>query len=320
MGLLALNFSAFTGTDFWIGVGVLAGIYGIFALGLQLNAGFTGIFNFGQAGFMAIGAYAAGILVVKGGLPWYEALPAAAAAAIAAGLLLGLPSLRLRADYLAIATIAFSEVIRYIAQNARSLTGGNEGLLGYDNAWSRASDWLSRNLHLGSNFLVPLLLVTWVSFVILIVGLRLLTDSPWGRVLRAIREDEDAARSLGKNTFVYKLQSLALAALIGAFAGWLLALDLSFLSPDEFMPVFTFIGYTLLILGGMASYVGVAFGTVILWTVLEGTRYIGLPNPPFSDERIAALRFMIVGAVLILLMAFRPQGVLGKREEMILGD
>lgn len=318
--MLALSFSAFIGVDFWVGVGVLAGIYGIFALGLQLNVGFTGIFNFGQAGFMAVGAYAAGILVVKAGWQFYEAIPAAAAIAVVAGLIIGLPSLRLRADYLAIATIAFAEVIRYIAQNARGLTGGNQGILGYDTSWTTASDWIAAKLGLTANFLVPLLLVTWISFIVLILVLRAMTDSPWGRVLRAIREDEDAARALGKNTFAYKLQSLSIAALLGAFAGWLLALDLSFLVPDEFEPIFTFIGYTLLILGGLASYAGVALGTLILWTILEGTRFIGLPDPPFTAERVAALRFMIVGAALILLMAFRPQGILGKREEMVLGE
>ena len=111
-------------------------------------------------------------------------------------------------------------------------------------------------------------------------------------MLRAIREDEDAARALGKNTLVYKLQSLSIAATMGALAGFFLALNLNFLNPEEFEPLFTFIGYAILVLGGLANYWGVAFGAVIMWTILEGTRFIDLP---ISAEREAAVRFMIVG-------------------------
>ena len=316
MTLSAISFSAFGHAEFWIGVGVLAGIYGIFVLGLQLNVGFTGIINFGQVGFMSIGAYAMAILVLKAHLSFWLSLPTATAVAVAAGLLIGLPSLRLRADYFAIATIAFAEIIRYVAENARGLTNGNIGLLGFDSSWVSVSNsiqgWLST-----SEIQLPLLLVTWGLFGVLIVVMRRVQGTPWGRVLRAVREDEDAARALGKNVFSYKLQSLAIAATLGSLAGYLLALDLAFLSPDQFDPSVTFTGYAVLILGGLASYVGIAAGTAILWILLECTRFINLP---LSAEQIASLRFVIVGAVLIGLMAFRPQGLFGKRQEMVLGD
>ncbi|MEX2193665.1 MAG: branched-chain amino acid ABC transporter permease [Thermoleophilaceae bacterium] len=318
--MLAVTLDAFTSLDFWIGVGVIAGVYAIFALGLQLNVGFTGVVNFGQAGFMAIGAYTMGILVVKAGWSFWLALPAATLVAMAAGVLIGLPALRLRADYFAIVTIAFAEIVRYSAQNARELTGGNQGLLGFDDDWAELSntflEWLE-GVGLGDEFLLPLLIVTWGALIVLTAILIPLQRSPWGRVLRAIREDEDAARALGKNTFSYKLQSLAIAAALGAIAGYFLALNLSFLNPQSFEPLFTFIGYAVLVLGGLASYVGVALGAVLLWTLLEATRFIDLP---LAAEKVAALRFMLVGLVLILLMAFRPQGILGKRDEMVLGD
>jgi len=316
----AVSFEAVLGLEFWIGVAVLAGTYGIFALGLQLNVGFTGILNFGQAGFMALGAYAMGILVADVGWSFWLALPVATLIAMAAGVFIGLPSLRLRADYFAIVTIAFAETIRYTAQNARELTGGNQGLLGFDNEWAEISiamqDALG-NVGLGEYFLLPLAIVTWILFGVLVIVLRRLTRSPWGRVLRAIREDEDAAAALGKNTLSYKLQSLAIAAALGAIAGYLLALNLSFINPFQFEPLLTFIGYAVLVLGGLASYVGVAVGAVVLWTLLEATRSLDLP---LAAEQIAAVRFMLVGLALILLMAFRPQGALGKREEMVLGD
>jgi branched-chain amino acid transport system permease protein len=317
----AISFEAFTAVKFWTGVGILAGIYTLFTLGLQLNVGFTGIVNFGQAGFMAVGAYAMAILVVKTGWSFWLAMPAAVVIAMAFGLMVGLPALRLRADYFAIATIAAAEIVRFTAQNARGLTGGNQGILGYDDTWNSLSEtidgWLKSAGWSDPETLFPLLIVVWVVAALATLALYLIQRSPWGRVLRAIREDEDAARALGKNTLAYKLQSLAIAALLGALAGFFLALDLAFLHPTEFNPLFTFIGFGVLVLGGLANYWGVAIGSIIMWTILEGSRFIELP---LSPEHVEAVRFMLVGLVLILLMAFRPQGLFGKREEMVLGE
>jgi branched-chain amino acid transport system permease protein len=317
---LAVSFESFTDIDFWTGVGIIAGIYTIFALGLQLNVGFTGIQNFGQAAFMAIGAYSMAILVGEG-MSFWLSLPISILITIAFGLLVGLPSLRLRADYFAIATIASAEAIRLFALNARELTGGAQGLFGFGDDWDSVADtiegWISSIGWTDVPTLFPLLLVVWAVAIALMFGLSRAQRTPWGRVLRAVREDEDAARALGKNAFSYKLQSLAIAATMGAIAGFFLALNLRFVVPDEFLPIVTFSGYAVLILGGLASYWGVAFGAVILWFVLEGLRFIDLP---LSETRIAALRFIIVGLILIGLMAFRPQGIFGKREEMVLGE
>lgn len=326
---LAFTLEAFTDFGFWSGVLVIAGIYAVVALGLQLNVGYTGIINFGQAGFMAVGAYSMAILVLEAGLSFWLALPAAVLITMAFGVLIGLPSLRLRADYFAIVTLAMAEVVRLTAQNARGLTGGNEGLfcefeggsqVCYDDSWRSVSDWM---LGVVDNFwadpepLLPLLLVIWATVAIGIVALNYVQRTPWGRVLRAIREDEDATRALGKNTLLYKLQSLAISALLGAFAGFFLALFLATIHPDDYEPIVTFFAFGVLILGGLASYRGVAIGAILLWTLLEGTRFVELP---ISEEKTAALRFAIVGVVLIALMAFRPQGIFGKREEMVLGE
>jgi branched-chain amino acid transport system permease protein len=318
---LGVTFDAFTDFGFWTSVGILAGTYVLFTLGLQLNVGYTGIVNFGQAGFMAIGAYAMGVLVVKAHWSFWLALPAAVFIAIGFGLLVGLPSLRLRADYFAIATIAAAEIVRITALNLRDVTGGNQGLFGFDESWNSLSDqitsWLQSLGWSDPEPLFPLFIVVWVTALIATALLHFATKSPWGRVLRAVREDEDAARALGKNTLAYKLQSLAIAASLGALAGFFVAINLNFLTPEAFLPAFTFIGFAVLVLGGLASYWGVAAGAIIMWTILEGTRFIDLP---ISAEREAAVRFMIVGLILILLMAFRPQGLFGKKEEMVLGD
>jgi branched-chain amino acid transport system permease protein len=329
--LLGVTFDALTNLSFWISVGVIAGTYALVALGLQLNTGFTGIVNFGQAAFMAIGAYTMAILVLKAGFSFWLSLPFAVLAAMIFGVIVGLPALRLRADYFAIATIAMAEVVRLFAQNARGLTGGNQGLFCetgnasncYPNAWRDVSESINNfvsNFWSDPDSLFPLLLVIWVTVGVSIFVLRRLQRTPWGRVLRAIREDEDAARALGKNTLLYKLQSLAISACLGAIAGFFLALNLATVHPLDFEPLVTFFAFSVLILGGMGSYRGVAVGAVLFWFVLEGTRFIDLPDPPFTETRIAAVRLAITGLLLIGLMAFRPQGLFGKREEMVIGE
>jgi branched-chain amino acid transport system permease protein len=338
---LAIDLSSVTSQTFVVGVVVVAGIYALVALGLQLNVGYTGISNFGAAAFMAIGAYTMGILVVKAGFSFWLAFPLAVLAAVLFGVLIGLPSLRLRADYFAIATLAMAEVVRLFAQNARGLTGGNQGLFCdlsggngcFNDAWTKFADHINTFLGNlgwsgtsagsglaswnGPNNLFPLMIVVWVVVVVVTLGLIYITRSPWGRVLRAIREDEDAARALGKNTLAYKLQSLALSAALAAIAGFVLAFNLTLLAPDQFDPVFTIFGYVIVILGGLGSYFGVLVASVVLMTLLEGTRYVDLP---LASDKVAAVRFIIVGAVLIGLMAFRPQGLFGKRQEMLLRE
>jgi branched-chain amino acid transport system permease protein len=263
----AIDWSSLTSSLFLVNVGVLAGIYALLALGLQLNVGFTGITNFGQAGFMAVGGYTMAILTVDTGISFWLSLPLSMLAAMAFGLLVGLPSLRLRADYFAIATLASAEVVRIIAQNAQGLTGGNQGFFCnddfskcFDDTWNSASStilgWLQDLGWSDPEALMPLLLVVIVAMLIVTVALRLTQNSPWGRVLRAVREDEDAARALGKNALAYKLQSLAIAAGIASIAGWFLALDLATVHPADYEPLVTFFAYSVLILGGLANYWG----------------------------------------------------------------
>ena len=301
--------------DFWLGVGVTAGVYAIFVLGLQLNVGFTGLLNLGQAGFMGIGAYAMGMLVTDAGWSIFAAMPAAVLITVAAGLLVGLSSLRLRSDYFAIATIAFAEIVRYTFQNA-DFAGGNQGIIGYDQEWRDIAGWLLRQLMhigLGGDTQLPLFIVVWLCFGLCLAGLRLLQASPWGRVLRAIREDEEAAAALGKNVLSYKLQSLAIAAALAAIAGFFLALNVTYLYPSEFDPTFTFLGYAILVLGGFARYSGVALGAVLFWSVVEGLRFLHLP---LSAGQLGSLRFVLIGLILIVLSMLRPQGLLGRKAEM----
>ena len=186
---------------FWAFVAVVAGIYTILALGLQVQFGFAGLLNFGQVGFMAIGAYTMAILVVKEGWSTWLAAPLGIAAAAAAGLLVGLPALRLRADYFAIVTIAFSEIVRYVATNETALTGGSQGTIAlgpigtatqYNGQWSRFQAQVQHSLGFSSSD-ATMLVIVWTVAIVLLALTWLVLRTPWGRVLRAIRDDEDAA-------------------------------------------------------------------------------------------------------------------------------
>jgi branched-chain amino acid transport system permease protein len=317
---------------FWTFVGVEAGIYTIFALGLQIQFGFTGLLNFGHAAFMAIGAYTMAILVVKGDVPLWAASLIAVGAAMLFGLLIGLPTLRLRADYLAITTIAFAEIIRYVALNESSLTGGPQGTVGlasgtqigfYNTSWqafqSSVQDVVAKLVpgSLGRDPNLAMLLIIWIVAVILLVVAQYAVSSPWGRVLRSIREDEDAAAALGKSPFSYKLQSLVIGAAIGAIAGLFYAFQFSFFSPPDFAPLTTFFAYVIVILGGMGRVWAVPVASVIFSVIFAGTRFFTFP--PFSllsSANRAYMRLVIIGLILIGLIAFRPQGLFGKKEEL----
>lgn len=329
---LAISFEGFASLGTWLNIGIIAGIFTIFALGLQLNVGFTGIFNFGQAGFMAIGAYTMAIFVTDTapslGLDpdsfWTLMLGLLAGILLAMvfGLIVGMPSLRLRADYLAIATIAAAEAIRLTTVNAVGLTNGPQGIFGFLTGFDGIEDGIESAVETigwtDPETTFPLFLVVWVVALALTFVLWRLQKTPWGRVLRAVREDEDAARALGKNAFSYKLQSLVVAAAIGALAGFFLAINLQFINPESFLPQFTFIGFACMILGGLGNYWGVALGAILFQSVFEGMRY--LDDVGITETQLSALRYIVLGLVLIGLMAFRPQGIFGKREEMVLGE
>jgi branched-chain amino acid transport system permease protein len=316
---------------FWSFVGVVAGIFTIFALGIQVQFGFTGLLNFGHVAFMAIGAYTMAILIVKAGWPMWAAAPAAIVAAIVFGLLIGLPTVRLRADYLAIATIAFGEIVRLVALNESDLTGGPQGTINLKGAGTAASynrEWLEFQGTV-QGWLEPLpgeitrdqtmLVIVWTVAILLIALLQFALRSPWGRVLRSIREDEDAAAALGKNVFAYKLQALAVGALLGAIAGLFFAFQFSFFSPNDFEPLTTFFAYVIVILGGTARNWAVPVGALVFGVIFAGTRFLDFPPlSSFDSADRAHLRLIVIGLLLIGLMAFRPQGLFGRREEMVL--
>jgi ABC-type branched-subunit amino acid transport system permease subunit len=322
----------FGSPDFWAYVSVTAGIYTIFGLGLQIQLGFAGLLNFGYVAFMAVSAYTMAILTVREGLPLWAASLCAIAAAAIFSVAVGLACLRLRADYFAITTFALAEIVRYVALNATSLTGGSQGtiaLLGpqraatYNTSWTSfqadVQRWLSHLTGTAFSLTATMLVIVWLVALLLIVLLQFCVHQPWGRVLRSIREDEDAAAALGKNVFSYKLQALAVGAAVAGIAGLLYAFQFGFFGPSDFDPLTTLIAFMVVILGGNARNWGVPVGAFIYGVLYAATRFLDFA--PFSyvgtAER-AYLRLIVVGAVLIGLMAFRPQGLFGKRAELVL--
>jgi branched-chain amino acid transport system permease protein len=318
--------STIASLGFWSFVGIVAGIYTLFALGIQVQFGYAGLLNFGQVAFMGIGAYTMAILVVKEDLNMWLAAGCGVLLAMFAGLLLGLPTLRLRADYFAIVTIAFSEILRYVATNEDRLTGGSQGTVNlagigktsqYDGAWQTFLGRVEHHLHISGD--AAMLILVWTVALLAVAMVALMMRTPWGRVLKSIREDEDAAASLGKNVFLYKLQALAIGAGLGAVAGVFYAWQFSFFSPDDFAPLITFFAWMIVILGGVGRAWTVPIGALVFGVIFAGTRFFDFS--PFSlldsTER-AYVRLIVIGLVIIGLMLFRPQGIFGSRKEMVL--
>jgi neutral amino acid transport system permease protein len=312
-------------------VGPEAIIYALAAIGLNMHFGYTGLLNFGQVGFLLVGAYGMSITVVTFGQSMWLGIVVGMLAAVVLALLLGIPTLRLRADYLAIVTIAGAEILRFIfrASPANPLTGGVFGQQRFADAFYAVNPipegsyavWV---IHFGSHRRLWVIVVGWLLVALCCLLVWALVRSPWGRVLKSIREDEDAARSLGKNVFNYKMQALVLGGVMGALAGILMAIQQQAVHPDTYLPLVTFYAYTILILGGPARVFGPVVGSVIFWfiftsldTLLRQLRAVGfLPPQMFGTEQIGAIRIGLVGLGLMLLMAFRPQGIFGDRREM----
>jgi branched-chain amino acid transport system permease protein len=317
---------------FWTFVAIIAGIYAILSLGLYVQFSLAGLPNFGHVAFMAVAAYTMAILVVRYAVPMPLAAGAGLVGAILLALVLGIPTLRLRADYLAIATVAGGEIIRYLAMNLPDLTGGpigSIGLLGpgqialYNGDWLTFLDRIAANLSglLGARMTRDgaAAILVWLLAGMLVLVLWRCERSPWGRVLRAIREDEAAVTAVGKNVFAFKLQALMLGAVLAGVAGLLLAWQIGVFSPEDYQPTLTFYAYLILILGGMNRLLAIPVGAVAFSLLYSGTRLLNFfPLSLIDSGSRAFLRLFLVGFLLVLLMAVRPEGMLGNRRELLL--
>jgi branched-chain amino acid transport system permease protein len=316
------------------GVSREAAVFAIAAMGLNIHFGFTGLLNFGQVGFMAIGAYGVGISITYYGWHPVTALIIGVLACVVLALLLGLPALRLRADYLAIVTIAASEIIRTVFRSVtlREFSGGSNGINGfsrsfyYFNPFDPQEEYGIGPFHFSGNYLW-ILLIGWGAVAVAAIVTWLLIRAPWGRVVRSIREDEDAARALGKNAYGYKVQSLIIGGVLGGIGGMVLSIGSATVQPDTYSPPVTFFLYTILILGGLGRVWTPIVGSIVFWMLLSLTdnflreavnnHFLGI-NHFMNGVQIGSVRFMLVGLGLALLMIFRPQGLFGNKAEMAL--
>ena len=295
--------------------GATALTYAIICLGLNLQWGQTGLFNVGVAGFVAIGAYVSAVLttppspVHMGG---YEApiligwLGAMVVSGLAAGFV-GLVTLRLRADYLAITTFGIAVTVQLAALNAQSVTGGPFGIGFIPRPFSGLADQPS-GFALANFLLVAA--VAGAAFV----GLERLVRSPWGRVLRAIREDEAAAGALGKDPVRFRLQAFMLGGALMGLGGALQAHAIGFIAPDNYLPALTFQIWTMLIIGGSGNNAGAILGAVLIWALwsVSGAAITAL-FPPEMQARVAALQVVAIGTILCTILVVRPRGLLGER-------
>ncbi len=308
-------------------------VYAMAAIGLNVHFGYTGLLNFGQAGFMSVAGYGLASGVASFDLSFWVAVPVGLGAAVVFALLLGAPTLRLRADYLAIVTIAAAEIVRLTVGSVSLLEyfGGRDGLQDFNGSFAALNPY-ERPLDLFLFSLRPydawVFTVGWTLVGLAVLLVWALMRSPWGRVLKSIREDEEAVRSLGKNVYSYKMQSLVLGGVLGGIAGFLVSLQQAAINPENFSTDVTFFAYTVLILGGAARVFGPVVGAILFWFLISvlGNFFTAatagadpLISRSIMDGTQASLvRFIAAGLGLILLVIFRPQGIFGDKREIAL--
>ncbi len=337
-----MNWSDIISNALTAAVALNAAWFALAGIGLNVHFGYTGLLNFGQIGFAAIAAYGVGVSVTYFGWNIWIGMLVGIGMSIVLALLLGLPTLRLRADYLAIVTIAASEIIRLVARSValRDFSGGSNGINGFSSQFYELSPFANNTSYkIGPFFfsngrLLFVTLITWTLVALAAVMVWMLMRSPWGRVLRSIREDEDAVRALGKSAYSYKMQSLILGGVLGGIAGMMFAIGTATVQPDNFQPTQTFFIWAAMIIGGVGRVWGPIVGSMIFWSLLSLTENILRPmstgnysvfgifdfNSIMEGVQVGQVRFMLVGLGLLLLMIFRPQGLFGDKNEMALDD
>jgi branched-chain amino acid transport system permease protein len=297
---------------------IMALMFGVAVLGLNLQWGFTGLFNAGVVGFMAVGAYTTAILIgperaaVLGGfgLPFGVGLLCGMAAAGLAALIVGIATLRLREEYLAVATFGIAVSVQLVALNAAYLTGGTLGLIGLPRPLAGLFD---------RPFTYNLFYLCLVAAIVALTYLALerMVRSPWGRTLKAIREDETAAASLGKNPVRIRLEAFVLGSMIMGLSGGLYAGFIGYVSPFDFQPILTFQIWTMLILGGSANNRGALLGAIIVWGIWTGSGYaIAQVVPPLYQVQSGALQVILIGLLLVGTLLLRPRGLIGEEEHV----
>ena len=307
-----------------VSLAILAGIYAVFTLGLNIQWGYTGLFNIGIAGFFCIGAYTSALIttpmptgiyaeyvhqVIGWNLPFVFGILGAAIVCGLIAFLVGIPTLRLREDYLAIATIGIAETIRLIFNNEQWLANGPRGLMGLPQPLQGLID----SRHYNYLYLIIVLFILVVIYLAIERAIR----SPWGRVLRAIREDEISTEMSGKDIFSFKMQSLIFGSMIMGIGGALYAHYTKAISPDVFTPLYgTFIIWVMLMVGGSGNNKGAILGAFVTWGIWIGTKFMTDLLPYTLKARAPYIRFLLIGILLEIILVYRPQGLFGEEKRV----
>lgn len=295
---------------------IMALTYSIVVMGLNLQWGYTGLFNAGVVGFFAIGAYGTAILIgpdrsylIGGfGLPFPVGVLGGAILAAIAALIVGLATLRLREEYLAIATFGIAISIQLVALNFDSLTGGAQGLVGLPRPFFSYFDTPN---HYNLFYLVLVASLTLLIYFALQAALQ----SPWGRLLKGVREDERAAASLGKNPTLIRLQVFVLGCTLIGFAGGLYVGFIGFVSPLDFLPILTFQIWAMLIVGGSGNNLGAIVGAIGVWGLwsMSGLAISSFLPVQYQSQG-GAIQTILIGLLIILTLLFRPRGLIGEAD------
>jgi len=291
--------------NYLIAMGVSAGIYALMALGVNVIWGFAGMVNLGLVGFFAVGAYASALLTLKAGWPMIAGMAAAAGVAALVGVVVAFITVRLRGDYLAIVTLGFAETIRIVASNAIPITNGTDGLSGIPGPYRGALSPEAFNLL----YLAIVVVIVAAAYAIA----ERLRASPFGRVLRAIRDDEQVASVAGKHVTLFKVKSFAIGSAALGLAGALYAHYTSYIAPDIFVPLFTLYIKLALLAGGLGNNRGALVGAFAVVFLLESTRFVIPLVPGLSPVQGAAVREFLVAASLLIMLRYKPSGLIPER-------
>ena len=277
--------------NYLIHLAILIGIYSILTLSLNLVVGFTGLLNLGHIAFFGIGAYTSAILAING-LPIWLSIICGGLTGLIAGVLLALPTTRLKGDYLALAALGFAFIMGSVARNWTGLTRGALGIPG-----------IPKIIRGNVEFLLIVLAVALVCYIIFWK----ISRSRFGKTCEAIRDDELAAKMLGKNTFMHKIMAMGISAFFAGVSGGLFAHYITFIDPSIFGIGDLILLFSMLIVGGLASVKGSAVGTAIIFLIPEPLRFIGFPS-----SILGPMREMIFALILLLILIYRPKGIFGK--------
>ncbi|HET6183652.1 MAG TPA: branched-chain amino acid ABC transporter permease [Acetobacteraceae bacterium] len=287
---------------------VFAGINALLALGLNIVWGLGGMINLGLAGFFAVGAYASALLTVRLGWPMAPAALAAILIAALAGAVLAAITARLRGDYLALVTLGFAQVMQLVAANEIWLTGGTDGISGVPGPL--------RGALTPAAFDLLCVAICWALVGAALLALSRLAASPFGRVLRAIREDEMVAAVAGKHVLAFKLRAFAIGAGISGLAGSVYAHFNGYIAPDTLDVLLTLNVVLALTMGGTGRMAGAVAGALLLELLTEGTRFLGAIVPALAPVQVASLREAVIGLALIVVLRLRPQGLLPEQRRI----